>query len=746
MDPIRITQQLVSALQDLVTNRRVAQESVEIAGDAPIGGNARISQQAIEVLADPIGIFTANVTDSLSLSHQARLTTVIVNGVHSLSVTHQATQNLVREASASSNISLTDIAEGGRILSGDVTDTLTLAHVATVTAVKVIVDTLSLSDLASGEIIKLANHTLVITHEATVSNVFERLAVDTLTPVDEAITAYAKRLNAISSLEIVDVASGECIKPISHTLTISHTAQLELVRRSSDTISLNDTASVVTVYARSVTEETVSLGHQAAFLGEFGRVTSDTLTLNELVAGDHCRVVTSVLTLDDIASVDLVRLASDTLSLSQTVESNWILTRRRAELLNVTHSAIATLVHTYVADSTIVLTQQAVVSVAKVVADTLTLMQVATVDNVRQASDELTITQVASASNTRLAAYDDLIGLNHVAIVGFVKQVSAASTLNIREKARSGIEIGVASDQLQELHYNYDPVTGELTPYYIGLQDRADVAVIRYAPYPAIDIVSLSDKSLGVLLHADAKPGDGSDTLNLSHTAVGEQWPFFRGGQQAANNLIVTQTADVLLVRLASHTLALTQSAVVAIVHATLPIVDTLQFRHSVGFVLISADATHQYHPFIGEGDGLTPSANCPTPVAGIGACRLCYPVSHPTESIILRSPEFSNRDRLQMNRISRETRGGTLIVFADAIWPKIQTLALTFSGLTRTQAQEYLLFVKEHLGLEVGFVDWEGFYWKGVIMNPSEPAVQDSKSIFTVSFEFECETATWEP
>jgi len=30
--------------------------------------------------------------------------------------------------------------------------------------------------------------------------------------------------------------------------------------------------------------------------------------------------------------------------------------------------------------------------------------------------------------------------------------------------------------------------------------------------------------------------------------------------------------------------------------------------------------------------------------------------------------------------------------------------------------------------------------------MNPEEPTVQDGKEIFTISFEFECEPATWEP
>ena len=54
------------------------------------------------------------------------------------------------------------------------------------------------------------------------------------------------------------------------------------------------------------------------------------------------------------------------------------------------------------------------------------------------------------------------------------------------------------------------------------------------------------------------------------------------------------------------------------------------------------------------------------------------------TDSVTLRAPNLGNKDRLSFNRIVRETRGGTLIVFADPIWPKLETLVLTFSGLQR--------------------------------------------------------------
>jgi hypothetical protein len=87
-----------------------------------------------------------------------------------------------------------------------------------------------------------------------------------------------------------------------------------------------------------------------------------------------------------------------------------------------------------------------------------------------------------------------------------------------------------------------------------------------------------------------------------------------------------------------------------------------------------------------------------------------------------------------------RETRGGTLVVFADPIWPKIQSLVLNFSDLRSDQAQRLLAFLDAHLGEEVGVYDWEHRYWTGVIMTPADPVVQDGRDSFSASFEFEGE------
>ena len=110
------------------------------------------------------------------------------------------------------------------------------------------------------------------------------------------------------------------------------------------------------------------------------------------------------------------------------------------------------------------------------------------------------------------------------------------------------------------------------------------------------------------------------------------------------------------------------------------------------------------------------------------------------TDSVTLRAPNLGNKDRLSFNRIVRETRGGTLVVFADPIWPKLETLVLSFSGLGATQSQQLLAFLETHLGEEIGLLDWEGRCWKGVVMTPTNPVVQDARDSYSASLEFEGE------
>jgi hypothetical protein len=696
-----------------MANLRVTRQYIEVlgAGDA----KARVTRQYIDVLGDA-AIHDGKAIHSLSLSHLAEVEKVS-GTIYEVSVTHTLT--------------LGSVAEGSRIF--PVAHTLALSHAATEVAV----------------FGRSAIDTLVAVQEAARIAVLGQSATDGLGLTDGATLTYVLGRHAISALGMDDAATVEKIKPVVQSLSLTHLAQVDVVRQGFSTISLTNAAGVLVTYARSAVE-TLVLTHQATINGEFLRSTSDTLVLGQSVVGDLCKVGTHTLALTHTAEVSLVRLASNDLALSHQVDSNWVFIRRRADTLALTHAAEVAAVWAKNAVGTLSLTHEAIGIASKLVTHDLSLSHVASVDCIRWAADTLGLTHSASVTTNRLGARDDLIGLSHQAAVRFIKQVSAADTLHLTHRGRSGVEIGLASDTLQSVYYEFDLETEEWTPHYVGLQDQADRGIVHGTPYPVQSILSLSDRALGVVIHADAIACGVTDTLSLTHSNVVVQLPYFRGGQRAASSLVLTQVAGVVVAKTVSHTLVLTHAATRVMDRATLAVADTLILGQAVAFVVVSGGALHQYRPFIGEGPAgapTPPSATCPVPISGIGQCRLVYPVDTHTDQVLLRNPELGNKDRLSFNRISRETRGGTLIVFADPIWPKTQTMALTIRDLTYAQVQEYLTFVEAHLGLEVGFVDWEGFYWKGVIMNPSEPTVQDGPGCqYTISFEFECEPATWVP
>jgi hypothetical protein len=52
-----------------------------------------------------------------------------------------------------------------------------------------------------------------------------------------------------------------------------------------------------------------------------------------------------------------------------------------------------------------------------------------------------------------------------------------------------------------------------------------------------------------------------------------------------------------------------------------------------------------------------------------------------------------------------------------------------------------------DHLGLEIGMLDWEHRFWRGIITDLSKPIVQDGRGCkYSIGFEFEGEMATYDP
>jgi hypothetical protein len=228
-----------------------------------------------------------------------------------------------------------------------------------------------------------------------------------------------------------------------------------------------------------------------------------------------------------------------------------------------------------------------------------------------------------------------------------------------------------------------------------------------------------------------------NNTINLSHDT-------YRSFTPSSTLNLVQTVEEGKGVDSSTTTLALTQT-----VSLSSDLLRTIEHTniigHSLTYFIEGACRSKQYAPFIGEttvsGAPAPPPETEPAVLYDSTTTRfkLMYPaLQTPTDTVELRAPELDNIDRIAFGRISRETRGGKLTVFADPNWPQVQTVIVTFIGLLKTEVDDLLDFFVAYLGKEIGIQDWEGREWVGVITTPNEAAVQDGKESWTITFEFE--------
>jgi len=251
------------------------------------------------------------------------------------------------------------------------------------------------------------------------------------------------------------------------------------------------------------------------------------------------------------------------------------------------------------------------------------------------------------------------------------------------------------------------------------------------------ETLALEDKASLVI------PVSVNQTLSLTQSGVRK----FTG--IASQTLSFTQTVHAGKSKAIHDVLGLSQ-----IVHAggtfNRPVTQDLGLEQACTYWVEGAGRLdRRYHPLVGDGPSspAPPPTSLDPPLEGVtDPFKLVYPSRGAvTDSCVLRAPNLGNRDRLSFNRINRETRGGTLVVFADPHWPKTQTLVLSFSALTKAESQDLLQFLTDHLGQEIGIIDWEKRYWRGIVTTTTDPVVEDSRGSFSAQLEFEGELdPTW--
>jgi hypothetical protein len=546
-----------------------------------------------------------------------------------------------------------------------------------------------------------------------------------------------------------------------------------------DTLALSEAASVALVLPRGVTEA-LGLSESHHVLLDVQRWGEDSLSFAEANVAHVCKWAAESLSLTEAVSFEYVRNCIEDLALTEEAERGGsIYKRRRTETLSLTDSASRLRAKAKLASDSLTLSEKAVLlHPAK---DSLVLGEAANVNKTRYASDTLALTELAECQTNHVSSNDDLLTLDESVSVGFIRAVRAMDNvaLTLKEtRVWPGMRRVSASDLLQDVHIDYDPITYEEIITYIGLDESASAPKVPGAPYIAKDdgLRYLYDYASALKLGPGEKPVSASDFLDLSELvqkmlatdlngdevqdtivmsdaaiAVHQAAPVIKTGS-ASDVLTLDEDLDISSSRSLAETLVLSESGATTVVRNNLGASDTIELGEAVLYYNALEDYLWVYHPFVGAGPSTNPTPP-PTelegPIPGItDAFKLLYPSVGPfTDTLVLRAPNLGNKDRLQMSRVSRETRGGTLIVFADPIWPKVQTLVLNFSGLTWAEAKGLHTFMDAHLGMEIGMLDWEHRFWRGVLTKLDDPIVQDGPGCkYSVGFEFEGEMATYTP
>jgi hypothetical protein len=173
--------------------------------------------------------------------------------------------------------------------------------------------------------------------------------------------------------------------------------------------------------------------------------------------------------------------------------------------------------------------------------------------------------------------------------------------------------------------------------------------------------------------------------------------------------------------------------------------------RQSISLTIGTSDPKCQeetFSPLIGVSDDETFDdmlITQPTLTEG-DTLTLTYPYDSPTLTLVLQNPDFGNTDTFSFTRIDRKTRGGDSKQFSDPKWAKWERLELSVEGIDPcvTTLQEIADFLNASLGKNIGFADWEGRKWRGVIIAP-DTTLGEKQIGLAVKIAFEGELTTLE-
>lgn len=485
---------------------------------------------------------------------------------------------------------------------------------------------------------------------------------------------------------------------------------------------------------------------------------SQSLSMTVFVEAEHVSTILPVeseLSLSDEATCNIRSVSAEqTIALSDTSRVPVENTESLAAAIDVTDEASAFNTHQRVSQTIEIESIGDTPVKQREASNTISFTQSADGSHVRIVEQSLSLTQATALGQYNLSVEDSLLLIDESRIP--IHDVELESTITFSQEVISSIKTVIidqslslsqsiaetgpiyesVTDSLQSVtDTTFDPDTSEVIETTSGLGQTVEITYI--GTLTTTNVISFAQSANGYVLKPTALEGLATDSLTLSETAHNSI------EATATDSLTLTQAATGVSAKVATDSLSSLGQTATVNVFRFVAASDTITLSQAVGYVLEKSDTLCKYTPFIGANDDpdapTPPPANYPA-AGGTTGFRLQYPDSGPvTDEVVLSGPNLGNRDRISVSRISRETRGGTLIVFAESTWPKRETLLMSFSGLSSTKAQELLTFMEDHLGEDIKLIDHEDRVWTGVILNVQDPVVQDGKGCqFTASFEFE--------
>lgn len=313
--------------------------------------------------------------------------------------------------------------------------------------------------------------------------------------------------------------------------------------------------------------------------------------------------------------------------------------------------------------------------------------------------------------------------------------LSASSSISFQQNATNVIKVGIASNAISFQQNVTSKQPRQALPENIfnppdPLEDAEDIDIDLTGMQQSVSVSGVYNKLVTSYLNLSQQAtrdllASASNHISFSQLAEITEWELVNSGIQFNQNIVIYNLSnsaninDPWVTRPISNLLVLSQLADPDLVY-------TKSISNSISFNQFVDNYIKDYEP-------------CPgTYVKTRSTILLTYPYINPIYTVEVRNPQFDDNRQIENSRILRKTRGGTLKVFRDPIWPSAERLIYSFDNLYTLKKLELLEFFEVSIGKEIGLLDFRSQQWRGIIITPTTQIGREDRPGNSLTFEFE--------